>query len=101
MKKLMIALVLSVTASSAFADLIDFPDFSMEQTYEKNYVAKDAEVLAFAADLGATKIKVVTGGALRVYQVQTNSGCAFSVKVVYNKWPGIDAVVINKNATCK
>jgi hypothetical protein len=105
MKTFNIALgALALLASvSAFADFTpSYPDFDMIKNYEKSVIAKDAQVISYAKKLGATSFKVTNGKpANLLYAVETNNGCAFDVEVVYNDWPGIDGIVVYKNAVCR
>jgi hypothetical protein len=90
----------SVASANVFAPT--FPDFEMEKNYEKSVIAKNVTVKSYVKALGASSFKVTNGKpALRVYAVETNNGCAFDVEVVYNDWPGVDAVVVYKNAVCR
>lgn len=95
-------LVLAASASADFSVFGSFPDFNMQPNYEKSVIAKNPQVIAYVKALGARSYKVTNGKpALLMYAVETNNGCAFDVQVVYNDWPGIDAIVVYKNAVCK
>lgn len=95
-------LALSSTSALAFAPDFNFPDFEMIRNYEKSVIAKDPNVIAYARKLGAKSIRVTNGAPGNLnYAVKTNNGCLFSVDVVYNDWPGIDAIVVYKDAVCK
>lgn len=104
MKVFAIATGMLVMAATASANVFapTYPDFELGKSYEKAVVAKDAKVKAYAKALGASSFKVTNGKpANLVYGVVTNNGCAFDVEVVYNDWPGVDAVIVYKNAVCR
>lgn len=93
--------LLASTQAFAFTPDFSFPDFEMIRNYEKSVIAKDTKVLAYARQLGARSIRVTNGAPGNLnYAVVTNNGCKFNVDVVYNDWPGIDAIVVYKDAVC-
>jgi len=96
-------MMFSVLGSMASAQSFDLPrlDFSMTSRYEMGVIAADDHVRAYADQLGADSYSINNGKpALQMYAVQTNNGCSFDVEVVYQQWPGVDAVVVYQ-ATCK
>ncbi len=104
MKTILFGAAILLASAQAFAYTPDFsfPDFEMIRNYEKSVIAKDAKVLAYARKLGARSIRVTNGApGLLNYAVVTNNRCTFSVDVVYNDWPGIDAIIVYKNAVCR
>lgn len=106
MKKIILAtaaaLTLSANAMAFPSGAMDFPDFEMIRNYEKSAIAKDANVIAYARKLRASSFRVTNGkpGILN-YGVVTSNNCSFDVEVVYNDWPGIDAIVITSKAVCR
>ena len=101
--KFAILVMISVLASVASAQSFDLPrlDFSMQTDYEMGVIAADANVRAYAGQLGAQSYSINNGKpALQMYAVQTNNGCSFDVEVVYQQWPGVDAVIVYA-AKCK
>jgi hypothetical protein len=104
MKSIFAGAAVFLAATQAFAYVPDFsyPDFEMIRNYEKSVIAKDAKVIGYARKLGARSIRVTNGAPGNLnYAVVTNNGCKFSVDVVYNDWPGIDAIVVYKDAVCR
>jgi len=104
MKSVILGAALALVSTSAMAYVPDFsmPDFEMIRNYEKSVIAKDPKVIAYARKLGAKSIRVTNGAPGNLnYAVKTNNGCLFSVDVVYNDWPGIDAIIVYKDAVCK
>ncbi len=95
-----LALVLVSLTSHAYGNPASFPSFQGIIKYEKNFVAKSAEVKSYVQQLGGSEYSVSRGGKLRVYKVTTNNGCIFAVRVVYKNWPGIDQLVISQ-AICQ
>lgn len=101
MKALIGALALLVS-STVSAQTFPTPDFEMIRSYEISVIAKDTAVRQYAGKLGGTSFSVNNGKpALDMYEVVTNNGCKFDVKVVYKTWPGIDALVISKSQNCR
>jgi hypothetical protein len=100
-----VLLALSFTFSPRGAWAFDFgttPDFLMFVNYEKSVIAKHPDVVAYVRLLGAQSFKVTMAKPGRdLYAVLTSNGCEFDVRVVYETWPGIDQVIVAKNAICR
>lgn len=95
-------LVLAASASANYSFNLPNLDFEMQTNFEKGEVAKNPKVIAYVKALGARSYKVTNGKPANfMYGIETNNGCKFDVEVVYNDWPGIDAIVVYKNAVCK
>jgi hypothetical protein len=98
---LALSLSFATQAASAF-DLTPSPDFQMFIAYEKSVIAKHPDVVAYVRLLEARSFKVTMGKPARdLYAVRTSNGCEFDVRIVYENWPGIDRVIVVKNAICR